>query len=145
MNRLQWRSICSKWVRIDTLHWSFSDEHFTLLFTASASFTHPGRASLPSCFRFRCSSTDQSTSSPAAYNNLTNTISTSTWVKVVRLPCCIHVYTVYTSVGGRRDLRDHRTQARKSAGKRFTLDFEPMRKDTRSLKQDQSVAPQNGP
>ena len=36
-------------------------------------------------------------------------------------------------------------QARKSAGKISTLDLKPMRKDTRSPKQEQSVAPQNGP
>ena len=33
-------------------------------------------------------------------------------------------------------------QARKSAGKISTLDLKPMRKDTRSPKQEQSVAPQ---
>ena len=36
-------------------------------------------------------------------------------------------------------------QARKSAGKISTLALKPMRKDTRSPKQEQSVAPQNGP
>ena len=36
-------------------------------------------------------------------------------------------------------------QARKSAGKISTLDLKPMRKDTQSPKQEQSVAPQNGP
>ena len=36
-------------------------------------------------------------------------------------------------------------QARKSAGKISTLNLKPMRKDTRSPKQEQSVAPQNGP
>ena len=36
-------------------------------------------------------------------------------------------------------------QARKGAGKISTLDLKPMRKDTRSPKQEQSVAPQNGP
>ena len=72
----------------------------------------------------------------------------STWVKVAWLPCCIHVYTVYTSIGGKGrchtgcDLRDHRTQARRSAGKRSTPALKPMRK---SPKQDQSVAPQTGP
>ena len=66
-------------------------------------------------------------------------------------PCCIHVYTVYTPIGGkgrcctRRDLQDHSTQTRKSAGEISTLDLKPMRKDTRSPKQEQSVAPQNGP
>ena len=75
----------------------------------------------------------------------------STWVKVARLPCCIHTYTVYTSIGGkgkchtRHDLWDHCTQARKSAGERSTLDLKPVRKDTRSPKQEQSVAPQTGP
>ena len=60
-------------------------------------------------------------------------------------------YTVYTSIGGkgrchtRRDLRDHCAQARKSAGERSTPDLKPVRKDTRSPKQEQSVAPQNGP
>ena len=43
------------------------------------------------------------------------------------------------------DLQDHSTQARKSAGEISTLDLKPMRKDTRSPKQEQSVAPQNGP
>ena len=68
-----------------------------------------------------------------------------------RPPCCIHTYTVYTPIGGkgrcrtRRDLQDHSMQARKSAGKISTLDLKPMRKDTRSPKQEQSVAPQNGP
>ena len=75
----------------------------------------------------------------------------STWVKVARLPCCIHVYTVYISIGGkaryhtRCDLRDHCTQAIKSAGKRSTLDLKHVREDTRSPKQEQSVAPQTGP
>ena len=68
-----------------------------------------------------------------------------------RPPCCIHAYTVYTPIGGkgrcrtRHDLQDHSTQARKSAGEISTLDLKPMRKDTRSPKQEQSVAPQNGP
>ena len=67
------------------------------------------------------------------------------------LPCCIHAYTVYTPIGGkgrchtRYDLQDHSTQARKSAGEISTLDLKPMRKDTQSPKQEQSVAPQNGP
>ena len=67
------------------------------------------------------------------------------------LPCRIHAYTVYTPIGGkgryrtRRDLRDQRTQARKSAGERSTLDLKPVRKDTQSPKQEQSVAPQTGP
>ena len=75
----------------------------------------------------------------------------SLWVKVAWLPCCIHAYTVYTSIGGkgrwctRCDLQDHCTQARKSAGKRSTLDLKPVRKDTWSPKQEQSVAPQTGP
>ena len=66
-------------------------------------------------------------------------------------PCCIHAYTVYTPIGGkgrchtRCDLQDHSMQARKSAGKISTLDSKPTRKDTRSPKQEQSVAPQNGP
>ena len=66
-------------------------------------------------------------------------------------PCRIHAYTVYTPIGGkgrchtRCDLQDHSMQARKSAGKISTLDLKPMRKDTRSPKQEQSVAPQNGP
>ena len=67
-----------------------------------------------------------------------------------RLPCRIHAYTVHTPIGGkgrchtRRDLQDHSMQAR-SAGKISTLDLKPMRKDTRSPKQEQSMAPQNGP
>ena len=66
-------------------------------------------------------------------------------------PCHIHAYTAYTPIGGkgrchtRCDLHDHSMQARKSAGKISTLDLKPMRKDTRSPKQEQSVAPQNGP
>ena len=36
-------------------------------------------------------------------------------------------------------------QARKSAGERSTLDLKPVRKDTQSPKQEQSVAPQTGP
>ena len=36
-------------------------------------------------------------------------------------------------------------QTRKSASEISTLDLKPMRKDTRSPKQEQSVAPQNGP
>ena len=66
-------------------------------------------------------------------------------------PCRIHAYTVYTPIGGkgrchtRHDLQDHSMQARKSAGKISTLDLKPMRKDTQSPKQEQSVAPQNGP
>ena len=36
-------------------------------------------------------------------------------------------------------------QARKSAVKISNLDLKPMRKDTRSPKQEQSVAQQNGP
>ena len=65
-----------------------------------------------------------------------------------RLPCRIHAYTVYTPIGGkgrchtRCDLQDHSTQARKSAGEISTLDLKPMRKDTQSPKQEQSVAPQ---
>ena len=57
-------------------------------------------------------------------------------------PCCIHAYTVSTPIGGkgrchtRRDLQDHSTQARKSAGEISTLDLKPMRKDTRSPKQE---------
>ena len=76
---------------------------------------------------------------------------TSMWVKVARLPCHIHAYTVYTSIGGKGrchtgcDLQDHCTQARKSAGERSTLDLKPMRKDTQSPKQEQSVAAQDGP
>ena len=75
----------------------------------------------------------------------------SMWLKVARLPCHTHAYTVYTSIGGkgrchtRLDLRDHSMQARKSAGKRSTRDLKPVRKDTRSPKQEQSVAPQTGP
>ena len=48
----------------------------------------------------------------------------------------IHAYTVYTPIGGkgrcrtRRDLWDHCTQARKSAGERSTPDLKPVRKDT---------------
>ena len=66
-------------------------------------------------------------------------------------PCHIHAYTVYTPIGGkgrcctRCDLQDHSMQARKSAGKISTLDLKPMRKDTQSPKQEQSVVPQNGP
>ena len=36
-------------------------------------------------------------------------------------------------------------QARKSTGERSTLDLKPMRKDTQSPKQEQSVALQTGP
>ena len=60
------------------------------------------------------------------------------------------IYTVYTPIGGKSrcrtscDLQDHSMQARKSAGKRSTLALKPMRKDTQSPKQEQSVAPQNG-
>ena len=63
----------------------------------------------------------------------------------------IHDYTVYTSVGGKGrcltgcDLRDHHTQARKSAGERSAPALKPVRKDTLSPKQEQSVAPQTGP
>ena len=63
----------------------------------------------------------------------------------------IHAYTVYTPIGGKSrchtscDLQDHSMQARKSAGEISTLDLKPMRKDTQSPKQEQSVAPQNGP
>ena len=66
-------------------------------------------------------------------------------------PCHIHAYTVYTPIGGKGrchtscDLQDHSTQARKSAGEISTLDLKPMRKDTQSPKQEQSMAPQNGP
>ena len=62
------------------------------------------------------------------------------WVEKAWLPCCIHTYTVYTSIGGkgrchtRCDLWDHRTLARKSAGERSTPDLKPMRKDRRSPK-----------
>ena len=72
------------------------------------------------------------------------------WVKVALLPCHMHAYIVNTSNGGkgrchtRGDLWDHYTQARESAGERFTLNLKPMRKDTPSPKQEQSVAPQNG-
>ena len=75
----------------------------------------------------------------------------SMWVKVAWLPCRIHAYTVYTSIGGkgrcrtRCDLQDHCMQARKSAGERSTPDLKPSRNDTRSPKQEQSVAPQTGP
>ena len=68
-----------------------------------------------------------------------------------RPPCHIHAYTMYTPIGGkgrcrtRCDLQDHSMRARKSAGKISTLDLKPMRKDTQSPKQEQSVAPQNGP
>ena len=68
-----------------------------------------------------------------------------------RPPCCIHTYIVYTPIGGkgrchtRCDLQDHSMQARKSAGKISTLDLKPMRKDTQSPKQEQSVAAQNEP
>ena len=66
-------------------------------------------------------------------------------------PCCIQAYTVYTTIGGKGrchtscELQDHSTQAGKSSGKISTLDLKPMRKDTQSPKQQQSVAPQNGP
>ena len=66
-------------------------------------------------------------------------------------PCRLHAYTVFTPIGGkgrcrtRRDLRDHRTQTRKSAGERSTPDLKPVRKGTQSPKQEQSVAPQTGP
>ena len=61
------------------------------------------------------------------------------------------ICAVYTPIGGkgrcytRCDLQDHSTQARKSAGEISTLALKPMRKDTQSPKQEQSVAPQNGP
>ena len=45
----------------------------------------------------------------------------------------------------RCDLRDHSTQARMSAGERSTPDLWPVRKDTQSPKQEQSVAPKTGP
>ena len=66
-----------------------------------------------------------------------------------RPSCHIHAYTVYTPIGGkgrcrtRRDLQDHRKQERVQV--RSTLDLKPMRKDTRRPKQEQSVAPRNGP
>ena len=66
-------------------------------------------------------------------------------------PCRIHAYTVYNHIGGkgrcrtRHDLRDHRMQARKSAGERSTPDLKPVRKDTQSPKQEQSVALQTVP
>ena len=69
---------------------------------------------------------------------------TSMWVKVTCLPCHIHTYTVYTSIGGkgrcctRRDLQDHHMQARKSGGKRSTLVWNPWGRT-------HEVAPQNGP
>ena len=75
----------------------------------------------------------------------------SMWVKVAWLPCHIHAYTVYTSIGGkgrsrtRHDLQDHCTQARKSSGERSTLDLKPVRKETHSPKQEPSVSPQTGP
>ena len=65
--------------------------------------------------------------------------------------CHIHAYTVYTPIGEkgrcrtRCDLKEHSMQARKSAGKISTLDLKPMRKETQSPKQKQSVAPQNRP
>ena len=58
------------------------------------------------------------------------------------------LYTVYIPIGGKGrchtscDLQDHSMQARKSAGERSTLVLKPMRKDTQSPKQEQSVAPQ---
>ena len=45
----------------------------------------------------------------------------------------------------RRYRQNHRMEARKSAGKGSTLDLKPTKKDTRSPKQEQLVAPQNGP
>ena len=66
-------------------------------------------------------------------------------------PCRIHTYAVYTPIGGKGrchtscDFQDHSIQARKSAGEISTLNLKPMRKDTRSPKQEQSVAPQNRP
>ena len=53
----------------------------------------------------------------------------------------VHLHWCHT----RCDLMDHCMQARKSAGKRPTLDLKPMRKDTQSPKQEQSVTLQNGP
>ena len=76
--------------------------------------------------------------------------SQSMWEKPGQ-PCHIHAYTVYTPIGGKGrchtscDLQDHNMQARKHADEISTLDFKLMRKDTRSPKQEQSVAPQNGP
>ena len=64
-------------------------------------------------------------------------------------PCHIHTYTVYTPIGGkgrcciRHNVQDHHKQERVQA--RSTLDLKPMRKDTQSPKQEQSVAPRNGP
>ena len=65
--------------------------------------------------------------------------------------CPIHAYTVYTSISGKGrchttcDLWDHHMQARKSAGKRSTPDLKPVRKDTQSPNQEQSVTPQTWP
>ena len=65
------------------------------------------------------------------------------------LPCRIQAYTVYTPIGGkgrcctRCDLQDHRKRERVQV--RSTLDLKPMRKDTQSPKQEQSVAPRKGP
>ena len=62
-----------------------------------------------------------------------------------------YLYSVHLSIGGkgrcriRHDLQDHHMQGRKCAGERSTLDLKPMRKDTGSPKQEQSVALQNGP
>ena len=53
----------------------------------------------------------------------------------------VHLYCCHT----RCDLWDHCMLGRKSAGKRSTSDLKLMRKDTQSPKQEQSVAPQNGP
>ena len=64
-------------------------------------------------------------------------------------PCHIHAYTVYTPIGRKGrcrticDLQDHCKQERVQV--RSTLDLKPMRKDTQSPKQEQSVAPRNGP
>ena len=45
-------------------------------------------------------------------------MATSMWIKKAWLPWSIHAYTVYTSIGGKGWC-----QARKSAGKKSTLDL----------------------
>ena len=68
------------------------------------------------------------------------TVRYSTWNCCAWTPSYVAMQPIFSG-----ELRDHRTQARKSAGERSTLDLKPMRKDTWSPKQEQSVAPQNGP
>ena len=75
----------------------------------------------------------------------------SMWVKVAWLPAVYMLIQCTPSIGGkgrcctRCDLWYHCMQARKSAGERSTPDLKSARKETRSPKQEQSVAPQTAP